>query len=66
MNRDDQLSAILSEGRALIASCEGSPDGEVAACPGRTDGPAAAAFVGLPVTDEDVPRRAGRQQKQEW
>lgn len=37
MNRDDQLSAILSEGRALIASCEGSPDGEVAACPGWTN-----------------------------
>ena len=37
MNRNEHLSAILTEGRALISAAEGTPDGMVSACPGWTN-----------------------------
>ena len=37
MNRNEHLSAILTEGHALISASEGTPDGPVASCPGWTN-----------------------------
>ncbi|MDP6213512.1 MAG: maleylpyruvate isomerase family mycothiol-dependent enzyme, partial [Acidimicrobiales bacterium] len=37
MDRNEHLSAILTEGRALISAAEGTPDGLVSACPGWTN-----------------------------
>ena len=37
MNRDEHLSAILSEGHALISACQSAPESGVSGCPGWTN-----------------------------